>query len=321
MGVHATERSSLLIESQSVRRSRRTRLRLPGLDSPLTWRLGVSTPQPPYLPINSLYATDLQPAPNAPLTTAIVTGAAQYLPYVLNVYGGYSGGITIFDNATARPTEAPDVTPAWNYYFKNLQWGSDDSTLYSGDSNFYALNVTASGVTPNSRYFGLLNDSNLKFDSGTGYLYNNAGQVIDPSNGTIVGTYPSSGLLVPDSSLNTVFILGQTTAQKGTYDFTITSYNQKTFEPVSSIAINSIAWMPLKLIRWGTSGLALITYSQSNDETQVTSGMLYIFNEPAFVTATAAAARGDAPEEVQRTWSKQRLPFPNLTTQTRSHQR
>lgn len=270
-----------------------TRFNLPGLDSPVTWRLGVSQPASTGDPMSSLYAVDLQPAPNAPQTTAVST----------------PGGIEIFDNATARPTQASDFTPARTYYYSSLQWSGDGSKLYSAGSDLYVLDVTPSGVTQSVKYFGLVNDPSLFYDSGTGYLYNNSGQAIDPSNGTIVGTYASSGLrvvgygrsltglLVPDSSLNTVFILGQTLGENES-DYTITSYNQKTFAPISSIVIHSILCTPVKLIRWGASGLALVTYSTSEDETQLTPGMVYILNLPNFVTKNASATGGNAPEEV-----------------------
>src|SRR5215472_11518646 len=48
-------------------------------------------------------------------------------------------------------------------------------------------------------------------DFATGLIYSDEGKVADPTTQAIVGTYNASGLVAPDSSLNRVFILGQTT--------------------------------------------------------------------------------------------------------------
>jgi len=141
----------------------------------------------------------------------------------------------------------------------------------------------------------------LHSDFGTGLVYSDNGKVADPVTGTIIGSYPASGLVVPDSSLGKVFILGQTSSQSQSNNYTIGSFDEKSFTAESSITVNNIAGFPLRLVRWGTSGLALITLNPSG------GGMLYILQDAHFVSNAAARIpsqgmlRGG---DVQRRWAK-----------------
>ena len=93
---------------------------------------------------------------------------------------------------------------------------------------------------------------------GTGLIYSDCGNVANPTTLATVGTYNAGGLLVPDSSLNRVFILGQTSAQANTNNYTIESFNQTAFTPVSSITLNNLQGIPFAFSRWGASGLAVL---------------------------------------------------------------
>jgi len=294
-----------------------TQYRLPGLTSPLTWRLGLDSPSTSFLPLGSMVAADLQPAPGASETTAISTEAP-------GAYEGAGLGVIIFDNNVARRTEAFDTFAQGNSY-SGLQWGLDASTLYAENPLLYTLSVNSSGATQSNQFYEP-EMSAMHFDPGTGYLYLDGGQVIDPATGNVLGDYSgttnltgdynSLGLMVPESSLNLVYFLGQTVAQLGTTNYTITSFNQKTFAPVGSITIPSLVGLPIRFIRWGASGFAVVSTlpaseSQGSYAAIVSPpGMLYILNDPSFVSADqAAVSQKHPPERVRRTWARPQLPI------------
>jgi hypothetical protein len=81
---------------------------------------------------------------------------------------------------------------------------------------------------------------NAARDCRTRLVYTDGGQAIQPSNGTVVGTYGSSGIAVPDSTLNRVFILGQTAAQAGTSNDIVESFDQTQFTAIGSITIEVV---------------------------------------------------------------------------------
>jgi hypothetical protein len=148
-------------------------------------------------------------------------------------------------------------------------------------------------------------------DFGTNLIYSDGGSVADPNTGAIVGNYGASGLVAPDSSLNRVFILGQTAAQANTFNFTIQSFDQKTFKLVSSITLSNLSGSPISLARWGGSGLAVLT---SGGMAYVLSGtgMLYLVQDASFVSSAQSAASStamgsaevDATERVQQRWKR-----------------
>lgn len=144
------------------------------------------------------------------------------------------------------------------------------------------LAVDSSGVT----YQG---QGSTDFDTGSGYthsdfgtnlIYSDGGQVAGPTTGAIVGSYAASGLVAPDSSLNRVFILGQTEAQANSNSYTIESFDQKAYTYVSSITLDNLSGSPLQLVRWGDAGLAIPT----------TGGMLYLIEDATFVSKLPTAA-------------------------------
>lgn len=216
------------------------------------------------------FAWDLQVAPGLAHTTAVSRGEFQSVP--LSALGGTS----IFDDAAERAT-----TAAGRY--DSLQWGSD-ATVYANNNestnfDFYVLKVSTTGVAqtkdyPNEfSYFGVT----IHYDSGTKLVYTDDGYVIDPSNGNHVGAFQAAGLMIPDSTLNRAFFLGQTQFQSGTTNFTIESFDLTTFAPIAEIVVPNVQGYPLHFIRWGASGLAF------NDD----AGDVYILNSP-FVTTDGA---------------------------------
>jgi hypothetical protein len=260
------------------------RFTLPGLGTDISYALGASQLYGPY------FALDLQVAPAAPHATAVTLG-------VFNVSPAAQGGITIYDDATARPTAAAGFTQGGALY-DSIQWGSDATSLLAANNedssfDFYSLSVNSSGVVLDHDYSGVFSSYKIRihFDSGTQLIYSDDGHVVDPSTGSTAGLFEASGVMVPDSSLNAAFFLGQTQNQVGTQSFTIESFDLTHFTSVNSITISNVSGTPLRLIRWGQNGLAFNT----------TAGEVYLI-QGAFVGIVNNAVSKPL-ENVTRTWA------------------
>jgi hypothetical protein len=252
-----------------------TQFALPGLDSTVTWRLQDPKYGLPY------FAGDMKAAPVNPHTTAVTLFS-----------GGEpsaTGGVAIFDDGVERPVGAVGWTQgqtvpalydtlAWSASDQNLASaaGGSDPGTFDGGGPLYDLQVNSSGVSYLSDGTAVFNDIGYEIhsDFGTGLIYGDDGKVGDPSTGAVVGNYNASGLVAPDSSLNRVFILGQTAAQSGTNNFTVESFDEKGYTPVSSITLDNLAGSPIQLVRWGTSGLAVLTSGGVPGMYENSSGML-----------------------------------------------
>jgi hypothetical protein len=229
------------------------RFTLPSLAPDIRYALGANRFDGPY------FALDLQVAPGTPRTTAVTSG-------IFNLSPAAASGISIFDDAAMRPTIAAGFLSGGNLY-DSLQWGSDATNLYAVNNegsgfDFYTLSVNSTGVTLTSDYPNVVPGfrDKIHFDGGSKLIYSDNGYVVNPSTGAPVGTFLLTGLvppfvMVPDSSLNTGFFVARTINST----LAIYSFNLSTFAPVSSILIPNITGNPLRLIRWGQSGLAFNT--------------------------------------------------------------
>lgn len=261
------------------------RFTLPDMLPGINYLLGAGQyPEGPF------FSQDLQVAPGLPHTTAVSRGAFNVSPVAL-------GGMAIFDDATQRST----IADASGDLYDSLQWGSD-TRIYAinseiSDFDFYVLTVSAGGVQLTEDYQNEFSDSyvRLHYDNGTHYAYTDDGYVINPANGEHVGQFQASGYMVPDSSLNSAFFLGQTQSQAGSTSYTIESFDLTTFQPISEITIPNVLGYPLRFIRWGASGLAF------NDD----AGFVYIINS-SFVSGDAMKNGGGQRNlfPVMRSWPK-----------------
>ena len=274
-----------------------TRLALPELGSPLTWSLSNPASSQVY------WAGDLKAAPVNTHTTAVT---------LFNKYLNPpdTGGLVIYDDNVERL----DFLGGWGSglpgpeSYWTLAWSSSDEILAAAGAAgpLYEIQISPSGAallgtgTDNSFNTGY---AEIHSDFGTGLIYSDDGNVADPTTQAIVGTYNASGLVAPDSSLNRVFILGQTAAQANTNNFTIESFDEKAYTPVSSITLANLLGSPIELVRCGTSGLAVLTLSQPNSGLP---GMLYLVQDATFVSSAPKAAfqLSKSQELVQRRWER-----------------
>jgi hypothetical protein len=268
-------------------------LKLPNFTVNAAWNLGgVGTFNGPY------YALDLQAEPGAPQTTAVTLAAFPISPSSI--------AVDIYDGSTPRPNPLQSTA----YPYSSLQWEGTSPTLYAVDQeepqDFLVLGVGPSGAVLSQHHGSILSSfsNSIHYDAGTGMVYADDGQVIQPSVGTITGNYGASGIVVPDSTLGRVFILGQTAAQAGTPNYTIESFDQTSFTPIGSITIQNVVGTPTALIRWGSDGLAFTTrVGTPADFLSIGPGQLYVISGNSVNPSDVSSSPAARPVlSVRRTW-------------------
>lgn len=253
--------------------------------------LGTTTNYGPY------YAMDVEVAPGSPHTIAVVRGVMGLSPREM-------GGVVIYDDAAPRPTSVPGFGHTGAGTIDSIQWSFDATHIYGedteGGSDLYVLSVNSSGVQETNDYAGVFGGSgygNLHYDATTGYVYGDNGQVIDPSTGTIVGSFPTStvqggfavnGVMVPDGTLNIAYFIGQTQDEGGTQEYAVEAFDLTQFTLLGAISIPNVVGTPVKLIRWGTDGLAFLTSNGPGGPAQ--GDGVYLISG-AFVTSPAAQSK------------------------------
>jgi hypothetical protein len=261
---------------------------------------------------------DMKAAPQDPHTVAATLMMPGFEPEAL-------GGVTLYDDGTPRANALPGWTGGQTVpaMYDTVAWSASDQLLAAAASSWdrgftsplYSLGVDAAGLsylTQGTAEFDTAGGY-LHSDFGTGLIYGDGGKVADPASGSIVGNYGASGLAVPDSSLNRVFFLGQTAAQANSNNYTIESFDQKAFTPVSSITLSNVSGVPVAMVRWGNSGLAVLTSGGLDAPFSVNgSGMLYLLQDAQFVSGAQAASdsltngntTGTLPERVHMRWKR-----------------
>lgn len=276
------------------------RFALPGLGTDLSIPLGSDPTFGPY------YAMQIASAPGSPHTLAVLRGN--------------NGGVVIYDDAQPRPTSVPgsgyNPIGSTNIILGSIgtiRWKADGSTIYArGPVNsgeyLYILSVTSGGVQATNGYSSDLGiyGSGLRYLATTGYLYSNGGQVVDPTTGNRVGRFPLNAVgggltygidvMVPDGSLNIAYFLGQTQSESGTSEYTLEAFDLTHFTLLGSIAVPNVIGTPVKLIRWGTNGLAFLTQTLNTNNGSKAPGAgdgVYLISG-AFVTDPALQGRKSA---------------------------
>lgn len=102
--------------------------------------------------------------------------------------------------------------------YGTIHW-ADGSEMFAADNEstvaaFLTAPVDSSGFGSVTAYSGVLPSStvpnygqSIHYDKATDYIYGDDGNVLDPSNGTIVGSLHTAGPMVPDGILNKAFFV------------------------------------------------------------------------------------------------------------------
>jgi hypothetical protein len=236
------------------------RLTLPSLTPDITFALGNDSFGNPY---TSNYVAA---APKAPHTVAISRNSTS---------GGAIGGVVIYDDGVARSTIA--YPTGFDNVYGTLTWGSDATTLYGTNpaistANEDIFSVNGSGVTLSNNLSGALGEFviDLAFDAPTSRLVDGYGNVVSAATGQTVGrlqvqntiTYEENPFAI-DTTQRVAFFLNDNAfyfneSPNGTY---IEAFSLDRFNYINSLLLYGLNGGS-KIIRWGTSGLAINASSQ-----------------------------------------------------------
>jgi hypothetical protein len=233
---------------------------------------------------------DMKAQPGAPHTLAVASEP-----------GFSSPTLEIFDDTTMRSSID------WLGGYWSIQWRADGAEVWgedlSTDEALVRASVTAAGATRLARYrdaFRYLG-THLHSDPATGYVYGDFGMVVDTATGLPVGNFPpmhaDSGLydmpmLAVDPALKRAFgvrkvLLSTTTT--GQYAYEVQSFDLNTFQVINEILIPNPSGTLANVIRWGNSGLAILTKANGSQ-----SGKLYLldggFVNPSGLADTSAGS-------------------------------
>ena len=165
----------------------------------------------------------------------------------------------IFDDSTARSNAAPG---GGLHLYDSLQWGPNAGVLYASNTetssdDFYTLSVNAAGVALDQDYTGAVAQARIHFDPGTGLIYSDAGNVLDPSSGNPAGDFPAFGAMVPDSTIDSAFFVDSLASPAVAQAYNLTQFSLLNSIPIPDLTISNRA---LRVIRWGNNGIAFNTY-------------------------------------------------------------
>ncbi|MGE5624945.1 MAG: IPT/TIG domain-containing protein [Bacillota bacterium] len=246
------------------------RFTLPGIAPDISFSLGSAS-----FPFSGNYsALDIQVAPGAPHTVAVSRG----------LLGSGSiesvGGVTIFDDGTPRPAHAngvDDANPLFGFY-DSLQWGADDTALYSVNTedsgwDFYVVSVSPTGAALTQDYPGVGDgySTSIHYDASTDLVYTDLGVVIDPHTGTDIGSFVPTdgcknsfggfatlGVVVSVDSANNKLFMACIQPQSYTNILYVESFDLTTHAHINTITLPAFDGYPRRLIRWGANGLAIL---------------------------------------------------------------
>jgi C1A family cysteine protease len=192
----------------------------------------------------SYYVEDIEVLPGNPEAVAVSRKNLGYSPR--------HGGVAIYDNGVQRPNATARTTIS-----NVIEFSASASTLYgynneTSEFGFRTMAVDQSGVSVANMTRSLISGYGTDIEFDAGLIYATSGRVVDPEALTLAGTYGASGLVEPDSTIDRTFFLTGNT---------LLAFDQDTFAPVGSLAIEGITGTPSSLIRWGGDGLAFRTSS------------------------------------------------------------
>lgn len=240
------------------------RFTLPNLTPDISVFLGSYNMYEPYS------VMDVEAQPGSSHTAAVVVGEVNAVPPV------EIGGISIYDDATARAVSVSgDPIDQGPGPIDAIAWNADGTSLYgdntqsSPNDDLYSLSVDSGGVqiAEDAKIQGMTSAfGEPRFDPATGYVYGDTGLVINPMNGTVVGSFPLSTVqggfsinpaMTTDGTLNIAYFIA--TTNWGPYQScALEAYDMTHFTYLGGTWILCSSGSPAKLIRWGPDGLAFL---------------------------------------------------------------
>ncbi len=265
------------------------RFSLPTLAPDITIPLGSSPSGQPYS------ALDLEAAPGSPATIAVSRSSSV----------SQAGSVAVYDGPTQRPTASSGPT-GYPEPLSSLAWNPNGSAIYgaypqSATYPVLVLGVSSSGVQLTSSSQPLMMGA-IQYSAVSGDVYGYEGNIFDPSNNTIGTHLPlnvvaggifsgQSTVLTVDDTLGMVWVL-TTPVNAPSQQMTLEAFDVRTNALLGSVDIPSVTGMPVKLIRWGSNGLAVLTASTQGS--QQGAGVYLVSG--TFITTPSVQLRGGAPD-------------------------
>ena len=200
----------------------------------------------PVGPDTSFGVGDMQAVPGQPHALAVS----------LNQFY-YNSSVTIYDDGVARPNSVPPTAFTSTY---PIRFGASAATLYSTlPFDFRTISIDASGAQLIDENSQMVPGYSTGFEFDSGRIYFQSGRVIDPVSKTIVGNLPLSGLVAPDAGNGRVYFATTSGYAPFNYQVTFHAFNLVTSNELWSVPFPAGLGSPLRLIKLGTNGLAVIT--------------------------------------------------------------
>lgn len=255
------------------------RYALPALTSDLEFAVGQDSNGQPLEPDH------IRIAPGNAHTVAVTRR------YFLTIPVAY--GLAIYDDGIARANTIGDALPPAGLTPDGALWSADGTKIYSlsmlwTSPRYYEFGVSGAGVTllneiplPEERSYGddvsELDYVHRNYQMDGDRLYSGTGAVFDPALRTQVGAFRTlgQGLAIDRARNKAFFASGEFILQDTTFE----SFDLARMTPISTHRVDippNREGSIIKLLRWGTNGLAAIT----------TSGQLIIVSG-TFVSDTA----------------------------------
>jgi len=194
-------------------------------------------------------------------------------------------GVAIYANGAQLPVTTPGHTGS-----NVIEFSNTSGTLYgynneSSEFGFRRMSANENGVSVSDVTANLISGFGVDIEFEGGLIYATSGRVIDPETLTLVGTYPASGLVEPDSRIGRVFFL---TGSGGTR--TLVAFDQATFTLIGSLEIPGVAGTATSLVRWSEDGLAFRTTADQvfiiQTELARVDGPSFVFSPPTLSFAS-----------------------------------
>lgn len=206
----------------------------------LTFPVGLSSNGP-------LHAGDMEVLPSFPETLVVSTRRPGVSPDF--------GGVRVYDYGAPRPVGTPSHTGA------RMITVATDTKVYgynnaSTEYGFRGLTVNASGISQDWTQ-KLFSGFNLDIAYHAGLVYTTSGVIVDPAVPSVAATLSgASGPVAVDASFGEAYFA--TTANA------VAVYDLSTFGFERSVTVSGVGGTPLRLVRWGASGLAVLTATGVN---------------------------------------------------------
>jgi uncharacterized repeat protein (TIGR01451 family) len=194
-----------------------------------------------------LFVGDMAVMPGRPETLAVSSSRSGI--------GGPNAWTLIYDNGVPRTNAIP---PSGSGGVYPIQF-AEPSLLYSTYRNtFRIIKVDDSGATLVSEIPGLVPGIETAFVADQGLAYFNAGRIVDPKRGLIVGNLPFSGLMIPDAAHQRLYLLRSELTSLGRVGV-VRALASDTFNELWSVRVPNVSGSILNFISCGNGRLAFPT--------------------------------------------------------------